>query len=86
MTLEEALILSNLTAKAGEEERLRAEMNSIAAFAAALETADGADVEPAPFACPLREDAPRPSFSRGDMLNNAPRVRDGMCVVPRVVD
>ena len=37
MTLEEALKLSALTAKKSEAERLRAEMNGIAAFAAVMD-------------------------------------------------
>lgn len=84
MTLREALALSHLSAEKDEEARLRAEMNSISAFAAALD--DGQDEAEEHFAFPLRPDVPRPSFSREDMMMNAPRTQNGMCVVPRTVE
>lgn len=86
MTLEEALSLSALTAEKGEEERLRAEMNGIAAFAASLSEDVAAALEEAPPAFAPREDTPLPSFPREEMLRNARRARDGLCVVPRTVE
>ncbi len=86
MTLEEALKLSALTAKKSEAERLRAEMNGIAAFAASLSDGDAPQADVLPPATPLRADLPRPSLPREDMLKNARRTRDGLCVVPRTVE
>jgi aspartyl-tRNA(Asn)/glutamyl-tRNA(Gln) amidotransferase subunit C len=33
----------------------------------------------------MRDDEPRPSFARGEMLANAPESREGCYVVPRIV-
>lgn len=84
MTLREALMLSHLTAEKEEEAHLRADMESISAFAAALD--DGQGKAEKPLAAPLRPDVPRPSFPRDEMLLNAPRVKDAMCVAPRTVE
>ena len=56
----------------------------------ALQSADVEGVEPTSHILPmtnvLRDDAARPSLSREAALANAPEARDGVIVVPRIVE
>ena len=75
----------------GEEvERFRGELSSILGHCQALSSIDTADVPPTAQSFSLvnveRDDEPRPSEDREDILANAPHRKDGYIRVRAVLD
>ena len=75
------------------EEELEAQARHINALLDAfqvLQTLDVSGIEPTSHSIPLsnvlREDAIRPSLPREAVLANAPEARDGLFVVPRILE
>lgn len=74
----------------GEEARLRAELAEIVAFVDAIQAADTAGVAPLAHPLdgvqPLRPDRVTEVVRRERLQAGAPSVRDGLYLVPRVVE
>jgi aspartyl-tRNA(Asn)/glutamyl-tRNA(Gln) amidotransferase subunit C len=73
-----------------EMERMQEQLSLILEQFEVLRELDTRDVPPTGHAVPLenvqREDVPRPSLSRSEVLANAPRVEDEMFRVPMVLE
>lgn len=73
-----------------ELERLRSQLNLILETFQVLGEVDTKDIPPTSFAIDIhsvmREDEPRPSFPREEMLKNAPRQEDGFIRVKAVLE
>jgi aspartyl-tRNA(Asn)/glutamyl-tRNA(Gln) amidotransferase subunit C len=82
--------LARLELSEVELERMRVELNNILAFMDKLRSLDTSGVEPTSHAVPLRnvmrEDEPRPSFPRDEMLANAPERAGDFFRVPRIIE
>lgn len=82
--------LARLLLSAEEKERMRRELDAILGYIDKLSALDTADVPPTSHAVPLtsvmRDDAPRPSFPREDMLRNAPDRSGDLFRVPRIIE
>jgi|SRR5688572_26490782 len=82
--------LARLELSEAELERMRVELNNILAFMDKLRSLDTSGVEPTSHAVPLRnvmrEDEPRPSFPRDEMLANAPERAGDFFRVPRIIE
>jgi aspartyl-tRNA(Asn)/glutamyl-tRNA(Gln) amidotransferase subunit C len=82
--------LARLELSEAELERMRAEMDAILAYMDKLRSLDTTGVEPTSHAVPLRnvmrDDEPRPSFPRDDMLANAPDRAGDFFRVPRIIE
>ena len=82
--------LARLRLSPDETERMRRELDAILGYIDKLSRLDTADVPPTSHAVPLtnvmREDAPRPSFPREDMLGNAPDRSGDLFRVPRIIE
>jgi aspartyl-tRNA(Asn)/glutamyl-tRNA(Gln) amidotransferase subunit C len=78
----------NLTPE--EKERFGAQIGDVLKHIAQLNEVDVSGVEPTAHAFPVvnvwAPDVPEPGLSVEDALRNAPEKRDGMFVVPRVVE
>ena len=81
--------LARLRLSEAEIERMTHELDAILEYIDTVKNLDTGDTEPmthaVPFDCPLREDEPTPSLSVDDALRNAPRRRDAIFEVPRIV-
>lgn len=74
-----------------EEKHLFAgQLEEVLTYIEKLNTLDVDTVEPTAHAIPVtnvwREDIPGPGLSQDDALRNAPAAREGMFVVPKVVE
>jgi aspartyl-tRNA(Asn)/glutamyl-tRNA(Gln) amidotransferase subunit C len=75
-----------------EEERalFSGQLEEVLTYIEKLNTVDVDGVEPTAHAIPVtnvwRDDEPRPGFSQEQAVMNAPSSRDGMFVVPKVVE
>lgn len=82
--------LARLELSEAELERMRAEMDAILAYMDKLRSLDTTGVEPTSHAVPLRnvmrDDEPRPSFPRDDMLANTPDRAGDFFRVPRIIE
>ena len=82
--------LARLELSEAELERMRAEMDAILAYMDKLRSLDTTGVEPTSHAVPLRnvmrDDEPRPSLPRDDMLANAPDRAGDFFRVPRIIE
>jgi aspartyl-tRNA(Asn)/glutamyl-tRNA(Gln) amidotransferase subunit C len=82
--------LARLELSEAELERMRVEMDAILTYMDKLRSLDTAGVEPTSHAVPLhnvlRDDEPRPSASRDDMLANAPDRAGDFFRVPRIIE
>jgi aspartyl-tRNA(Asn)/glutamyl-tRNA(Gln) amidotransferase subunit C len=82
--------LARLELSEAELERMRAEMDAILAYMDKLRSLDTTGVEPTSHAVPLRnvmrDDEPRLSFPRDDMLANAPDRAGDFFRVPRIIE
>jgi aspartyl-tRNA(Asn)/glutamyl-tRNA(Gln) amidotransferase subunit C len=82
--------LARLELSEAELERMRAEMDAILAYMDKLRSLDTTGVGPTSHAVPLRnvmrDDEPRPSFPRDDMLANAPDRAGDFFRVPRIIE
>ena len=82
--------LARLALTDAELERMREQLNGILAYIEKLNELDTNDVEPTSHAVPLtnimREDEPRPSFPRDEMLANAPDRHGDFFRVPKIIE
>lgn len=82
--------LARLELSEAELERMRVEMDAILTYMDKLRSLDTAGVEPTSHAVPLRnvmrDDEPRPSTPRDDMLANAPDRTGDFFRVPRIIE
>jgi aspartyl-tRNA(Asn)/glutamyl-tRNA(Gln) amidotransferase subunit C len=82
--------LARLALSPEEKERMRRELDRILAYIDKLRALDTERVEPTSHAVPMtnvmREDAPRPSLPRADMLANAPDPSGDFFRVPKIIE
>tara|TARA_B100000614_G_scaffold78536_2_gene70185 strand:- start:5883 stop:6170 length:288 start_codon:yes stop_codon:yes gene_type:complete len=82
--------LARIALKPEEEERLGSQLGDILGYVKKLEELDVSDVEPMAHAVPLdnvlRADEVQPSISNDEALANAPKVANGLFVVPKIVE
>jgi len=73
-----------------EKARFATQLGDVLAYMAQLNEVDISGVEPTAHAFPVvnvwAQDVPEPGLSVEDALRNAPEKRDGMFVVPKVVE
>ena len=83
-------LLARLELTEEEIEEQARHLNGLLAVFAEMQTLDVTGVEPTAHAFPVynvfREDEVRPSLPREAVLANAPEARDGLFVVPRIVE
>lgn len=80
--------LAQIRLKGEERERVASELSRVLEYVAILDGADIEGVEASwhgPRASVTRVDAPRPSLTRAQALANAPKVREGMFQIPRIL-
>lgn len=89
-TVDKLMRLSALRLCPGERIRLQADLDKIVALIDVLQTADTDGIEPLAHALdgcqPLRPDMVTESVDRDAYQRTAPEVRDGLYLVPRVVE
>lgn len=89
-TVETLARLVRLRLDEAEAARAMERMERLLAYFAALQEVDTDNVEAAPYPVPLvlrwHDDVPEPALPREEVLANAPAVRQGAFVVPRVVE
>lgn len=82
--------LARLELSEPELVRMQDELSHILAYIDKLRSVDTTGVEPTSHAVPLtnvmREDEPRPSLPRADMLANAPEAAGDFFRVPRIIE
>jgi aspartyl-tRNA(Asn)/glutamyl-tRNA(Gln) amidotransferase subunit C len=82
--------LARLELRPDDKARMRAELDGILAYIDKLRALDVEGVEPTSHAVPLtnimREDEPRPSFPRDEMLANAPDRHGDFFRVPKIIE
>ena len=89
-TVETLARLVRLRLDETESARAMERMERLLAHFATLQEVDTEGVEPAPYPVPLslrrHDDVPEPALPREEVLANAPAVRQGAFLVPRVVE
>jgi aspartyl-tRNA(Asn)/glutamyl-tRNA(Gln) amidotransferase subunit C len=82
--------LARLHLSPEEEARFAEQLSAILDYADRLQRVDTSTIPPTasvlPLTAPLREDQPRPSTPRSQILENAPEEEEGMFKVPPVLD
>ena len=82
--------LARLELRPEDKERMRRELDGILAYIDKLRALDVDGVEPTSHAVPLtnimRDDEPRPSLPRDEMLANAPDPHDDFFRVPKIIE
>ena len=82
--------LARLELRPEDQERMRRELDGILAYIDKLRALDVDGVEPTSHAVPLtnimRDDEPRPSFPRDEMLVNAPDPHGDFFRVPKIIE
>ena len=82
--------LARLQLTPEEKERMRRELDGILAYIDKLRALDVEGVEPTSHAVPMtnvmRDDAPRPSLPRDEMLANAPERQGDFFRVPKIIE
>ena len=82
--------LARLELSAEEAELYERQLADVLRYVEKLDSADVRDVEPAAHALPaanvFRDDEARDCFSAEEALRNAPRQRDQLFIVPKVVE
>ena len=82
--------LARLDLTAEETALFQKQLGDVLRYVAKLSEVDVSGVEAATHAVPVfnvfREDEPRPSFTAEEALANAPRQRDHLFIVPKVVE
>ncbi len=82
--------LARLELTPEDKERMRRELDGILAYIDKLRALDVEGVEPTSHAVPLtnamRDDEPRPSLPRDEMLANAPDRHGDFFRVPRIIE
>jgi aspartyl-tRNA(Asn)/glutamyl-tRNA(Gln) amidotransferase subunit C len=93
LTIEEVrhiAMLARLRLTSEEEKRYTEQLSAILEHAARLSEVDTSHIDPTatvlPLRAPLRPDEPRPSTPLNRILANAPKTREGMFLVPPVLD
>jgi aspartyl-tRNA(Asn)/glutamyl-tRNA(Gln) amidotransferase subunit C len=85
----EIAALARLRLDEAEITRLTSELDGILGYIDTVQGLDTAAVEPmthaVPFDCPMRPDEIEPSLSIDEALQNAPRRRENVFEVPRIV-
>jgi aspartyl-tRNA(Asn)/glutamyl-tRNA(Gln) amidotransferase subunit C len=85
----EIAALARLRLDEAEIARLTSELDGILGYIDTVQGLDTTNVEPmthaVPFDCPMRPDEPQPSLTIDEALQNAPRRRDNVFEVPRIV-
>jgi aspartyl-tRNA(Asn)/glutamyl-tRNA(Gln) amidotransferase subunit C len=88
--VEQVARLARLELSPAEKERMRRELDGILSYIDKLRRLDTEGVEPTSHAIPMvnvmRDDEPRPSFPREDMLANAPDPSGELFRVPRIIE
>jgi aspartyl-tRNA(Asn)/glutamyl-tRNA(Gln) amidotransferase subunit C len=88
--VEKVAALARLTLAPGEAARFEPQLARVLEYIAQLDELDTTGVEPTshvvPLAAPLRPDEPRPGLTREAALAAAPRVAEGVFVVPKFVE
>ncbi|MGD8554943.1 MAG: Asp-tRNA(Asn)/Glu-tRNA(Gln) amidotransferase subunit GatC [Anaerolineales bacterium] len=83
-------LLARLDLTPEEEQRYREQLSAILDYANRLQQIDTAHISPTAtvlsLQAPLRQDVPRPSTPRSQILSNAPESKEGMFRVPPVLD
>ena len=82
--------LARLELRPEDKERMRRELDGILAYIDKLRALDVEGVEPTSHAVPLtnimRDDQPRPSLPRDEMLANAPDQHGDFFRVPKIIE
>lgn len=82
--------LARLGLEEGELDRMADQLNHILEAMETLKGLDTSAIPPTAQVIPLtsvmRDDEPRPSWPRDEILANAPRTRDGQFLVPAVLE
>jgi aspartyl-tRNA(Asn)/glutamyl-tRNA(Gln) amidotransferase subunit C len=82
--------LARLLLSPADKERMRRELDGILSYIDKLRALDTEGVEPTAYAVPMtnvmREDLPRPSFPRDEMLANAPDRSGELFRVPKIIE
>jgi len=82
--------LARLTFSDGEVDRLAAQLSSVLEYVEKLAELDLEGVEPMAHVhatvTPMRDDTPRPSLPREELLANAPETENGCFRVPQVIE
>mgnify|MGYP000861592157 FL=1 len=82
--------LARLDLSPEEESRFSAELGNVLDYVRLLEEVDVREVEPMAHAVPLsnvaRPDLARPSMSHDEAMGQAPSQRNGLFIVPRIVE
>lgn len=82
--------LARLNLTTEETALFQKQLGDVLKYVAKLNAVDVTGVEAATHAVPVfnvfREDTPRPGFTTEEALANAPRQRDGLFIVPKVVE
>jgi aspartyl-tRNA(Asn)/glutamyl-tRNA(Gln) amidotransferase subunit C len=93
LTLEEVRkvsLLSRLELDDDEIAKQAVHLNQLIERFEALQAVDVTGIEPTSHSIPMfnvfREDVVKPSLSREDVLANAPELRDGCFIVPRILE
>ena len=88
--VEQVARLARLALSDAEKERMRRELDGILAYIDKLRALDVDGVEPTSHAVPLtnimRDDEPRPSLPRDEMLANAPDPHGDFFRVPKIIE
>ena len=90
MDLSRVVKLARIELTPEEERRLAPQLSEVLKYIEKLNELDVSGVEPTAHATPLsnvmREDEPRDSLSQEDALRNAPKIANGLFVVPKIVE
>lgn len=82
--------LARLELTAAEKDRMSRELDGILTYIDKLRALDTAGVEPTSHAVPvsnvMRDDVPRPSLPRTEILANAPDLQGDLFRVPRIIE
>jgi aspartyl-tRNA(Asn)/glutamyl-tRNA(Gln) amidotransferase subunit C len=88
--VEHVAYLARLGLTEEEKDRLTEQLSHILGAMQVIDRLDTAAIPPTARVIPLenvmREDDPRPSFEREEILRNAPRREDGYFLVPPVLE
>ena len=89
-TVRDLAALCKLSLDEAQQVRAAAHMGRLLEYFGMLQAVDTDGVEPSPYPMTLpprpRADVVEPVLSQGEVLDNAPSVRGGAFLVPRVVD
>ena len=90
MDLSRVAKLARLELMPEEQQRLAPQLGEVLKYVDKLKELDVSDVEPTAHAVPLcnvlRKDEPCESLSQEEALRNAPKVANGLFVVPKIVE